>query len=73
MTLSAFNIRTEVIILFVVGSKGMMINTVSLFEPMLRLVAIPEYMLTLMVQPAYTGCANAAETEILTVHIHAAF
>lgn len=51
----------------------MVINTVALFEPMLHLVAILEYMLTLTVQPAYTGCANAAETEILPVHIHEAF
>lgn len=50
-----------------------MINNVALFKPVLHLVTVPEYMLTLMVQPAYTGCANAAETEILIVYIHVAF
>lgn len=71
---SAINNRREVIILYVAGSKGMMLNIIiALLAPILPLVAVPEYMFTYIGQWAYTACINATVTVILTMNIYAAF
>lgn len=47
---STINIRREIIILCVAGSKGMMVNIIALLTPTLPLVTVPEYMFIFMGQ-----------------------
>lgn len=59
MNSSAIIIRREAVILFVAGSKGVMVNIVALLTPVLPLVAVPEYVFTFKDRWTYPACINA--------------